>query len=126
MNEARELRAAALNLLCETDPQRKASLTRVLRQQWLAQYGQGGRLMHRHAPGCPSCDQSGFKGRAGVHELLLVNPALRRLIQTRAPSDHLQHSAMETGHFRTLRQDGILKVLQGLTSIDEVRAHCTH
>jgi type II secretory ATPase GspE/PulE/Tfp pilus assembly ATPase PilB-like protein len=97
-----------------------------LRQQWLAQYGQGGRLMHRHAPGCPSCDQSGFKGRAGVHELLLVNPALRRLIQTRAPSDHLQHSAMETGHFRTLRQDGILKVLQGLTSIDEVRAHCTH
>jgi len=97
-----------------------------LRRQWLAQYGQGGRLMHRHAPGCPSCDQSGFKGRAGVHELLLVNPALRRLIQTRAPSDHLQHSAMETGHFRTLRQDGILKVLQGLTSIDEVRAHCTH
>ena len=98
----------------------------ALRQQWVAQYGKDGQLMRAHAPGCPACDQSGFKGRAGVHELLMVDSALRRLIQTRAPSDTLQHSAMQTGHFRTLRQDGILKVLQGLTTIDEVRATCNH
>ena len=98
----------------------------ALRSAWIASHGQGGQLVRHHAPGCPACDQSGYKGRAGVHEWLAVDPTLRRLIQTKAPSDALQESAMATGHFRTLRQDGILKVLQGLTTIDEVRAHCSH
>ncbi|NIC42923.1 type II/IV secretion system protein [Aquabacterium sp. A08] len=98
----------------------------ALRSAWIASHGQGGQLVRHHAPGCPACDQSGYKGRAGVHEWLAVDPTLRRLIQTKAPSDALQQSAMATGHFRTLRQDGILKVLQGLTTIDEVRAHCSH
>ncbi|WP_232788395.1 GspE/PulE family protein [Macromonas nakdongensis] len=98
----------------------------ALRMRWRNEYGQDGHLLHRHAPGCPACDQTGFKGRAGVHEWLQVDAPLRRLIQTRATSEALQHSAMATGHFRTLRQDGILKVLQGLTTIEEVRAHCSH
>ncbi len=98
----------------------------LLRQSWIDTYGQGGQIMHRHATGCPSCDQAGFKGRLGVHEMLMVNAPLRHLIQTRSPADTLQRNAMKTGHFRTLRQDGIVKVLQGLTSIDEVRAHCSH
>ncbi|TSE29715.1 Type II secretion system protein E [Tepidimonas thermarum] len=94
-----------------------------VRAQWHARFAEGGgALMRAHAPGCASCDQSGYKGRIGIHELLVVNAALRRLIQTKAPSEALAYSAMATGHFRTLRQDGILKVLQGLTTIDEIRA----
>ena len=95
-----------------------------LRAQWLQDYGQDGQLLRRHASGCPACDQTGYKGRVGVHELLLIDAPLRRLIQRKAPSEALQEAAQIGGGLRTLRQDGILKVLQGLSSIDEVRAHC--
>jgi type II secretory ATPase GspE/PulE/Tfp pilus assembly ATPase PilB-like protein len=61
----------------------------------------------------------------GLHEFMRVSPGLRRLIQTSAPSQALVHEAFEDGKFRTLRQDGITKVLAGLTSMDEVRAN-TH
>ncbi len=97
-----------------------------LREEWLKDHGQEGRFVQRHAPGCPTCDQSGLKGRVGVHELLVIDTPLRRLIQRKAPSEALQESAMTSGGFRNLRQDGILKVLQGLTTIDEVRANCSH
>jgi len=95
-----------------------------LRAQWLRDYGVEGRMLQHHAPGCPACDQTGYKGRLGVHELLLVDGPLRRLIQHKAPSEALLEAAQIGGGLRTLRQDGILKVLQGLTGIDEVRANC--
>jgi type II secretory ATPase GspE/PulE/Tfp pilus assembly ATPase PilB-like protein len=80
-----------------------------------------GQLLHHHAPGCPHCDNSGYGGRVGLHELLVVSRELRHLIQTSARAEQLQQAAMMEG-MRTLRQDGILKVLAGLTSIEEVRA----
>ena len=96
-----------------------------VRTNWLAQFGHQERLPHYHASGCPSCHHTGYKGRIGIHELLLTDtPALRHLIQTKAPSQTLQRESMTSGQFRTLRQDGILKVLAGQTSIEEVRASC--
>ena len=56
-----------------------------------------------------------------LHELMAVTRELRRLIQTGARADQLQHQALADG-MRTLRQDGIDKVLAGVTSIGEVRA----
>jgi type II secretory ATPase GspE/PulE/Tfp pilus assembly ATPase PilB-like protein len=97
-----------------------------LRQQWLQRHGQNGAFVHRHAPGCETCDQSGYKGRLGIHELLTVDNQVRRLIQHKAPSEDIQQAAIRYGDLRTLRQDGILKVVQGLTTIEEVRAHCSH
>ena len=97
----------------------------ALRAQWLHDYGLDGQLLKHHASGCSACDQTGYKGRVGVHELLLIDGPLRRLIQRKAPSEALLEAAQIGGGLRTLRQDGILKVLQGLSSIDEVRAHCT-
>ena len=91
---------------------------------WLRRFGnptQGGRLMHYHAPGCELCNNTGHKGRAGVHELMTVSRALRHLIQTGARAEELQTQALRDG-MRSLRQDGIEKVLAGITSIDEVRA----
>ncbi|RYF70124.1 MAG: pilus assembly protein PilB, partial [Comamonadaceae bacterium] len=67
------------------------------------------------------CDQSGFKGRAGLHELMMISRELRHLIQTGARAEALQATALREG-MRTLRQDGIEKVLAGQTTIDEVRA----
>ncbi len=93
----------------------------ALLADWTQRFGVDGQLLHHHAPGCSHCDHSGYAGRVGLHELLVVSRELRHLIQTKARAEHLQQAAMMEG-MRTLRQDGILKVLAGLTSIEEVRA----
>jgi type II secretory ATPase GspE/PulE/Tfp pilus assembly ATPase PilB-like protein len=98
----------------------------TVRRQWLERYGQDGSLRRPQPVGCAACDHTGYKGRVGIHELLMVDAPLRRLIQTKVSPETLEHSVMATGHFRTLRQDGILKVLQGLTTIDEIRASTAH
>ncbi len=91
--------------------------------QWLHDFGSDGALRHYSAPGCPKCMNTGLSGRIGLHELMSVNPGVRRLIQTGARSELVQLEAFQTGKFRTLRQDGISKVLAGLTTIEEVRAN---
>ena len=88
---------------------------------WVQRHGRDGRLMTHHSPGCKHCDHTGFKGRAGVHELMVVSRELRGLIQTSARAERLQTAAMADG-MRTLRQDGIEKVWAGVTTIEEVRA----
>jgi len=88
---------------------------------WRARHGQQGRLVVYGCAGCQRCEGSGFKGRLGLHELMVVDRPLRTLIQSHARSEDLQRSALAAG-MRTLRQDGIEKVLAGLTTIEEVRA----
>ena len=95
-----------------------------LQTQWEQKFCAGGPLLRYHPVGCKRCNGSGYKGRLGLHELLSVDAEVRRMIQTSARPEEIQHAAMRGAHFRTLRQDGIEKVLQGLTSIDEVRANC--
>jgi len=93
----------------------------AIRSEWLGRFGQDGRLMTYHCPGCEHCAKTGLRGRAGLHELMIVSRDLRRLIQTSARAEELLHLALGEG-MRTLRQDGIEKVLQGITSLAEVRA----
>ncbi|MEK8029365.1 ATPase, T2SS/T4P/T4SS family [Ideonella sp. DXS29W] len=83
--------------------------------------GPDGRLQAWRAPGCPQCDHSGLRGRAGIHELLTVSRSVRQMIQTGARAEQIQRQAMAEG-MRTLRQDGLEKVLAGITTIEEVRA----
>ncbi|WP_375212708.1 ATPase, T2SS/T4P/T4SS family [Aquabacterium sp.] len=92
-----------------------------LRAEWTQRFAVDGALQHHHSPGCTHCNQTGFKARVGIHELMVVNAEIRRLIQTGASPDELQAQALREG-MRTLRQDGIEKVLTGLTSMEEVRA----
>jgi type II secretory ATPase GspE/PulE/Tfp pilus assembly ATPase PilB-like protein len=67
---------------------------------------------------------TGYHGRVGVHELLSANdPEMRQLVRARASAEILQAKALARG-MRTLKQDGIDKILQGLTTIQEVRAVC--
>ncbi|MDE2369211.1 MAG: Flp pilus assembly complex ATPase component TadA [Burkholderiales bacterium] len=84
--------------------------------------GEDGRLTRYTSAGCDHCSGTGYRGRAGIHELMMVDRALRHLIQTGRRADDLQQCALGAG-MRTLRQDGIEKVLAGVTSIDEVRAN---
>ncbi|WP_024556273.1 type II secretion system ATPase GspE [Franconibacter pulveris 1160] len=68
--------------------------------------------------GCEKCRNSGYAGRAGIHELLVMDPELRRAI-----NDNLDEMSMEPilrKSTRSLRQNGLLKVVQGITSLDEV------
>ncbi len=93
----------------------------VLLADWRRRFGTEGRLTHYHAPGCEHCSQTGLRGRAAIHELMMVSRGLRQLIQTGQRADELQRFALGEG-MRTLRQDGIEKVLAGVTTIEEVRA----
>ena len=69
--------------------------------------------------GCDLCANSGYKGRAGIHELFAMSDEMRRLILERAPSSQLKKVALDQG-LRTLYHDGLLKVAQGVTTIEEV------
>ncbi|WP_345541982.1 GspE/PulE family protein [Variovorax defluvii] len=116
--EIDELAADYMHVVPTQDtPERREAL----KQSWLRQHGRDGAL-HLHAgQGCKHCGETGFRGRVGIHELMVVSRGLRRLVQEGARAEQLQETALREG-MRTLRQDGIEKVLAGLTTIDEVRA----
>ncbi len=89
--------------------------------EWQERFATDGKLMSYKSLGCEKCSNSGLRGRAGLHELMCMSSELREQIQTGARASALQHTALLAG-MRTLRQDGIEKVLQGVTTIEEVRA----
>jgi type II secretory ATPase GspE/PulE/Tfp pilus assembly ATPase PilB-like protein len=71
--------------------------------------------------GCPACNNTGYKGRMGVHELLTGTDEIKRAVQRRAPIDELRNLAMEQG-MRTLLQDAMEKSLKGVTDMKQARA----
>ena len=93
----------------------------TVRSGWLTRSARDGALQMYQSVGCKQCGDTGFKGRVGIHELMVMSRPLRRLVQNGARAEELQETAMREG-MRTLRQDGIDKVLAGQTTIDEVRA----
>ncbi|HWA12073.1 MAG TPA: ATPase, T2SS/T4P/T4SS family [Burkholderiales bacterium] len=73
--------------------------------------------------GCDTCGGSGYKGRCGLHELLIGTDPVKKLIQEHARVAEIFAVALAEG-MRTLKQDGIEKVLQGVTDMHQVRAVC--
>ena len=69
--------------------------------------------------GCPTCSNTGYKGRKGIFEIFMVDDTIQRLIFDHAPATTLRARAREMG-MRTLREDGILKIASGMTSLEEV------
>ena len=69
--------------------------------------------------GCPKCNDTGYKGRKGIFELLQVSDAVRELINERAPTVVLRQKAVEEGMI-TLREDGLRGIFDGATTIEEV------
>jgi general secretion pathway protein E len=80
-----------------------------------------GREPHRfyEGRGCERCANTGFIGRVGIYELMLMNDELRKLTIGKADSGQIRKKALESG-MRSLRDDGWLKVRQGLTTLSEV------
>lgn len=73
--------------------------------------------------GCSDCSNTGYKGRMGVHEMMEGTPAIKKMIKKQADTDELFRRSMKEG-MTTLKQDGLLKVFQGLTDVSEVRRVC--
>jgi type IV pilus assembly protein PilB len=72
-----------------------------------------------YGKGCDTCNNTGYKGRKGIYELLRVTDPIRELINERAPTVTLKHKAVELGMV-TLRQDGLRSIFAGDTTVEEV------
>jgi type II secretory ATPase GspE/PulE/Tfp pilus assembly ATPase PilB-like protein len=102
----------------QSDPEGEAD---KLLNHWRTQYGQ--RFQFYRRVGCAACMQTGYKGRVGLHELLITDAQTKKQIQEHAPVADLFASAVASG-MRTLKMDGMEKVLMGLTDLHMVRAVC--
>jgi type IV pilus assembly protein PilB len=72
-----------------------------------------------YGKGCPTCNQTGYKGRVAISELLPISNAIRELIYKKAPTVVITEKAREHG-MRTIREDGIRNIIDGVTTIEEV------
>ncbi len=90
---------------------------------WIKTYGEDGHIKLYKAVGCDKCNKTGYKGRVGLHELLVADDGVKKLIQERARVAELFASAVEGG-MRTLKMDGMEKIMMGLTDLKMVRQVC--
>ncbi|MDP2451635.1 MAG: ATPase, T2SS/T4P/T4SS family [Polaromonas sp.] len=104
----------------KTDPGGEAQ---KLLDDWMERYGKEGQLTMYRAVGCDKCNQTGYKGRIGLHELMVADDAAKKLIQERARVAELFAAAVNSG-MHTLKMDGMEKVLMGLTDLKQVRSVC--
>jgi type II secretory ATPase GspE/PulE/Tfp pilus assembly ATPase PilB-like protein len=101
----------------------KGAVENVYRD-WVKNYGNDkGQLTLYKPVGCDTCGGGGFKGRVGLHELLVASDRMKKLIAEKARVAEMLSVCLEEG-MRTLKQDGIEKILMGVTHIKEVRAVC--
>jgi general secretion pathway protein E len=86
----------------------------------LARYTNGGPATLYRPVGCRACDGLGYSGRIGIFELMAMDAELRGLVMRRADSSMLLKAAV-AGGMTTMFEDGLKKVLAGVTTIEEVR-----
>ncbi|MCK9365463.1 MAG: Flp pilus assembly complex ATPase component TadA, partial [Syntrophales bacterium] len=70
--------------------------------------------------GCPACRNTGYLGRTGIFELMLMNEEVRKQVLDHSPTDMIRRTAIQTGKLRTLLMDGIGKARIGVTTLSEV------
>lgn len=73
--------------------------------------------------GCPRCDDTGYRGRIGIHEVLVPNDEFREAVLRRAAAKELENLARQSPQFMTLQEDGMLKVVRKTTSVSELIAN---
>jgi type II secretory ATPase GspE/PulE/Tfp pilus assembly ATPase PilB-like protein len=100
-----------------------AGETSRLIESWRQMHGQDGQIQLYRAVGCDKCNQTGYKGRIGLHELLIADEEIKKLIQQRARVAEIFAAAVQSG-MHTLKMDGMEKVMMGLTDLKMVRSVC--
>ena len=91
----------------------------IIQRYHLAEKAAGAPIQLYRPVGCQHCSRKGYSGRTLLTEVFMLSPAIRSLIMTQASQDVLKRKAKEEG-MRTLRDTGIIKALQGETSLEEV------
>jgi type II secretory ATPase GspE/PulE/Tfp pilus assembly ATPase PilB-like protein len=104
----------------KADPQ--GSQAKLL-AEWTKNYGENGKLQFYRAVGCDACNKTGYKGRVGLHELLIADDPIKKLVQERARVAEIFVQSVESG-MRTLKMDGMEKIMMGLTDLKQVRSVC--
>ena len=70
--------------------------------------------------GCHNCNTTGYKGRSGIFELLVPDQHIKKLVLERSSSDDIKQYLMQRGNYDTLRKDGLRKVVEGITTLEQV------
>ncbi len=108
-----------LRTLCEHCKEPVTMDALSIEQTGLRRYVESGSCNVYRAVGCDHCMNTGYSGRTGIHELFVLDDEINRVIMTGADATQLHANARDLG-MTTLYEDGLRKVLQGVTSMDEV------
>ncbi|MBT3529519.1 MAG: type II/IV secretion system protein [Gammaproteobacteria bacterium] len=100
------------------DPKEEDVLSQL--SEWKTLYTQKDEFTLYKSPGCLDCLETGYRGRMGVHELIMSTPEIKKMILRRAPASEIHYAAITTG-MRTRKQDGIEKILLGYTDYTQIR-----
>ncbi|MBK8208947.1 MAG: type II secretion system ATPase GspE [Rhodospirillales bacterium] len=108
-----------LRTLCVHCREPNPALAEISRQMDLERFAGGEAIRLFRPVGCPRCSGTGYFGRTGISEMLVMSDGIRKLILRREDAGAIQRAAIEGG-MRTLYEDGMLKVVRGVTSLEEV------
>ena len=101
-----------------------AAAMKALYAEWVKLFADKEGKFTLYTPvGCEKCTDTGYRGRVGLHELLIGSDPVKKSIQEHARVAELLGIALDEG-MHTLKQDGMEKVLQGVTDMHQVRAVC--
>ena len=103
----------------EKDPQKKEKIQQAIKD-YEKLYSEGLEIYTENPNGCEYCNNTGYKGRMAVHELLEVSENVKKLILKGANAEEIKLEAIQEG-MRTLYEDGLVKIGKGMTSIEEVK-----
>ncbi len=111
--------------LRHTEPWKKdaAGEAKTLYDSWLGDHGSDGKLTFYRPKGCDICTGTGYKGRVGLHELMVASDPIKKLIQEKARVADIFVKSVDEG-MTTLKMDGMVKVMMGVTDMKQVRAVC--
>ena len=105
--------------LCPQCRESHAVLPEMVQELALRRYQAEGELRFWRAHGCDACGGTGYKGRSAIHEFLVMDDPLRRLVLKHEDASVIQVQARKSG-MRTMYEDGLLKALKGTTTLEEV------
>ena len=108
-----------LRTLCVHCREPNPALAEISEQMGLERFADGEPIRLYRPVGCPRCSGTGYFGRTGISEMLVMTDDIRKLVLRREDAGAIQRAAIEGG-MRTLYEDGMLKVVRGTTSLEEV------
>ncbi len=97
----------------------KESIPEKIYNKYFGKLEKGGKVKLTHGKGCSMCNKTGYLGRIGIFEVIETNEAIRELVMKKTSADLIAKQAYEDGTVSML-EDGMAKVLTGMTTIDEV------